>query len=69
MSECGTSSSQCSEEYKITVVHLLAAAALFLVNWLLSTYLSLGLNKKLLIAGIRCARKACVIGQLFIMEF
>lgn len=63
MADQSTFSDETHMEYNITIFHLLAAAAAFFVNLILSTYLSLGLNRRLIIAALRCGSfysSACV---------
>lgn len=54
-----------ADEYKLQIVpDLILAAALFSVNGVVSVYLSLGLNRKLLIAALRCIVQLAVLGHL-----
>ncbi|GMH42189.1 hypothetical protein BSKO_10108 [Bryopsis sp. KO-2023] len=52
-----------AEEYKLEIVpDLTLAAALFSLNGVLSIYLSLGLNRKLITAALRCVVQLSVLG-------
>ncbi|CAD7695220.1 unnamed protein product [Ostreobium quekettii] len=64
-----SSEDKCVEPVDVVYWNLLLAFGLYLTNCLISVYMSLGLNRTLIFAGIRCVIQLMVLGYILVPLF